>query len=100
MHTANLQFGGLHETNGIYLVKLGDTYTLRVVSRVKPLYVTAAVAPRPPAGVHDWFHRTGTRDGVPVWTLRVYLHTYLSKFPAWNLGIKIGDKTQVLKIRT
>lgn len=100
VHTATLQFGGLDETKGIYLVKLGSTYTLRVVSRTKPLYVTAAVAPQPPAGIHDWFHRTGTRDGVPIWTLRVYLHTYLSEFPAWNLGIKIGDKTQVLKIRT
>jgi hypothetical protein len=100
VHIADLQIGGLQAAKGIYLVKLGNAYTLRVASRIRPLYVTAAVAPQPPAGTHDWFHRTGTSQGLPVWTLRLYLHTYLSRFPAWNLGIKIGDKTQVLTIRT
>ncbi len=100
VHIAELQLGGLHKTDGIYIVKLGSTYTLRVASRTKPLYVTAAVAPQPPAGTHDWFHRTGSANGVPVWTLHLYLHTFLAEFPAWNLGIKIGDKTQVLTIRT
>jgi hypothetical protein len=100
VHTANLQFGGLHATHGTYLVKLRNAYTLRVASRTKPLYVSAAVAPQPPVGTHNWFRRAGSTRGVPVWTLRLYLHAYLSGFPAWNLGIRIGNKTRVLTIRT
>jgi hypothetical protein len=100
VHIAKLELGGLQPTHGVYVVKLGDEYTLRVASRTKPLYVTAAVAPQPPAGVHDWFHRAGSKHGIPVWTLRLFLHTYLSRFPVWNLGIKIGDKTHVVTIHT
>jgi hypothetical protein len=100
VHTAKLEFDGLHATHGIYLVKLGNDYTLRVASRTKPLYIDAAVAPQPPAGTHDWFHRTGSTHGIPVWTLHLYLHHYLSRFSTWDLGIRIGNQTQIITIRT
>jgi hypothetical protein len=100
VHSQRLELGGLRPANGVYIVKVGTTYTLRVASRIKPLYVTAAVAPLPPAGVHDWFHRSGSAHGIPIWTLRVYLETSLSGFPAWNIGIKIGNRVRVLTIHT
>lgn len=100
VHTAKLELGGLHATQGIYVVKLGNDYTLRVASHIKPLYIDAAVAPAPPAGTHDWFRRTGSSHGIPVWTLRVYLPAALSTFPAWNLGIRIGNQTRIVTIRT
>ena len=100
VHTAKLDLGGLRAPNGFYVVKLGSYYTLRVASRTKPLYVDAAVAPAPPAGTHDWFKRTGSSHGIPVWTLRVYLPSALSVFSAWDLGVRIGNRTQIITIRT
>jgi hypothetical protein len=100
VHTAKLELGGLRASKGIYVVKLGNDYMLRVASRIKPLYVDAAVAPSPPAGTHDWFVRAGSAHGIPVWTLRVYLPAALSRFAAWNLGIRVGDQTQIITIRT
>jgi hypothetical protein len=100
IHTAKLTFGALRPTHGVYPVKLGHEYTLRVASRTKPLYLSAAVAPRRPVERHDWFHRSGTRHGVSVWTLRIYLHRYLSVFPEWNLGIRIGSRTRIVTIKT
>jgi hypothetical protein len=100
VHTAKLELVGLHTTHGLYVVKLGNYYTLRVASRTKPRYVDAAVAPHPPAGTHDWFHRAGSIHGIPVWTLRVYLPSDLSLYPSWNIGIRIGNRTQIITIRT
>lgn len=100
VHTANLDLGGLQPTHGIYVVKLGDTYTLSVTSRSKPLYVDAAVAPQPPAGTHDWFRRSGETHGIPIWRLRVYLPEALGAFAAWNIGIHVGGRLDVLTIRT
>lgn len=104
VHIANQELGtgsgALHETHGVYHVTLGNDYTLRVVSRTKPLYVDAAVAPQRPVNAHDWFHRAGSTDGIPVWTMRLYLHRYLSGFRTWNIGIRIGKHTQILTIRT
>lgn len=104
VHTSDQELGtgsgALHETHGVYRVTLGNDYTLRVVSRTKPLYVDAAVAPQHPANAFDWFHRAGSTHGIPVWTMRLYLHRYLSGFHTWNIGIRIGDHTQILTIRT
>ena len=98
VRTESLSLSGLRNSSGAYVVKLGATYTLKVASRTKPLYVDAAVAPQLPSGVHDWFKRAGAEHGIPVWSLRLYLHTYLSGFTTWNLGIRIGSRTQILKI--
>lgn len=94
-----LSFSGLPHTDGAYVVKPGHAYTLKVASRTKPLYVDAAVAPQALSGVHDWFKRAGTENHIPVWGLKVYLHTYLSGFTTWNLGVRIGAKTKILTIK-
>jgi YVTN family beta-propeller protein len=98
--TTAVRLTGLRESHGVFVVKLGDTYTFEVASRTEPLYVDAAVAPRAPYGTHAWFKRAGTLHGMPLWKLPVYLPAGLADFRLWRIGIAIGTKLRVITIQT
>jgi YVTN family beta-propeller protein len=83
-------------TSGAFPVKAGHTYTIVVVgSALRPTYIDAAVYPRTPSGTDHAFHAAGYHR----WTLGVTMTPSLRSHTYWNIGVKIGASTQVLKIR-
>ncbi|MGH3266621.1 MAG: hypothetical protein ACRDNS_32075, partial [Trebonia sp.] len=100
VHIVDLELGRRSATHGIYRVRPDGHYTLRVASSTRPLYTGVAAAPRIPTAVHTRLHRSGSVRGVPVWTLQLHLRKSLSRSSTWNLGVRIGGRTQILRIRT
>jgi hypothetical protein len=87
---------GAHRSGGAFAVRSGSTYTLVVTGTAhRPVYYDAALAPhRPvqrdkaflPAGHHRWALGVSMTPGM-----RVGSH--------WNLGVKIGKKMVIVKVR-
>lgn len=90
---------GLAAKNGVYDVRLGNSYTLVVVGGPRPRYVDAAVAPNPPAGLDAFFRHDGTVNGKPRWVINVTITANMGHTTLWNLGVLQGGKLHVVKVR-
>ncbi|MDE3131105.1 MAG: PKD domain-containing protein [Acidobacteriota bacterium] len=90
---------GVKRVNGRYNVSAPGFYQLTLLSRTRPYYVDAAVAPHQPGGGGSWFYRDGSQAGEPRWEIHFALRQSLAIFQLWNVGIRIGGKLYVVPLR-
>lgn len=90
---------GATESGGRYNVKIGRTYKLTVISKIRPVYVYAAVDPLGPLGGYAPFEPDGSVNGTPRWTFYFYLSSKLADFHYWAVGAKVGSKVYVIQLR-
>lgn len=86
---------GASYSNGMYTVKAGRTYTMLAVAGSQPRYVDAMPYPKAPRGLDNKFYKTGANR----WALGVTFSSSMVKQQYWNIGMKVGSKTQVLKVK-
>ena len=95
------KFQGFNPVHGSsYVLPLGRTYQVVVLSHARPTYVYGAPAGARPAGGDVPLRRDGTVHGLPRWKMTVRLPNALNDFPYWNIGVSIGKHTYVLSVRT
>ena len=90
---------GVKRVNGRYNVNAPGYYQLTMLSRGRPYYVDAAVAPNQPSGGGAWFYRDGSSGGQPQWEIHFEIKQSLDVFQLWNIGIRLGDKLYVVPLR-
>jgi PKD repeat protein len=90
---------GVKRVNGRYNVDAPGYYQLTMLSRSRPYYVDAAVAPNQPSGGGAWFYRDGSSGGEPQWEIHFEIKQSLDVFQLWNIGIRLGDKLYVVPLR-
>ena len=78
--------------NGTFQVKAGKAYSLVVHAASRPRYVDAAVAPRHPAGLDNYFKKIGP----DTWAITVTMPG--GKGLTWNLGVKIGSHVHDVRV--
>lgn len=83
-----------------YVVPFGRNYEIVIASAQRPLYVYAGPVPVQPAGGNVPFQRDGSFKGLPRWKFVVDLPNALRDFPAWNLGVRIGGRLDVITVRS
>ncbi len=81
-------------SKGTYRVKAGHTYTMLAAATSQPRYVDAMPYPKAPRGLDNKFHKTGPNR----WALGVTFGSAMVHQRYWNIGIRVGGKTQVLKV--
>jgi hypothetical protein len=92
--TSVVTLDGATFRDGAYDVKRGRTYTLVVMAGSRPTYYQAEVAPRTPRKAGGLMRPAGRGRyalGVTMKDLRG--RTY------WNLGVKVGKKMYVVRVR-
>ncbi len=95
----SISIAPLSASNGRYNVKTSGYYTLVIVSKQRPAYVDAAVAPQLPSGGNNPLYPDGTVNGTPRWRIVFYIAPNLAHFQDWNVGVRIGGKLYILKLR-
>jgi hypothetical protein len=86
---------------GVYEVTPGHAYRLEVISTTRPTYFNAAVAPEAPTPPQDrYFTRTGSIDGVPVWSTPINITTGFGRYPSWTIAIQLGSAHTAITLRT
>ncbi|WP_200961252.1 S-layer family protein [Phycicoccus sp. Soil802] len=82
-------------SNGMYVVHPGRTYTMLAAATSQPRYVDAMPYPKAPRGLDNKFYWTGTNR----WALGVTFSTVMLHQRTWNIGMRVGDRTQVLTVQ-
>ena len=86
---------GASYSNGMYTVRAGHTYTMLAVAKSQPRYVDAMPYPKAPRGLDNKFVWTGPNR----WALGVTFSSAMVKHRYWNIGMRVGTQTQVLKVQ-
>jgi hypothetical protein len=86
---------GARYDRGAFDVRVGHAYTLITHAAHRPRYYDAAVSPRRPRRADNLFHRAGAGR----WAIGVRVDRGMRSHPLWNVGIKIGDRMYVIRIR-
>ena len=87
---------GAHQSGGVFSVTSGRTYTLVVKgSATRPVYYDAALAPHRPVQRDKAFLPAGHHR----WALGVTMAPHMDSHSRWNLGVKIGGKLLIVKVR-
>ncbi len=86
-------------TNGRYNVHLSGEYKLTVVSKTRPAYVDAAVAPNQPSGGNTQLFPDGTVNGIPRWYIEFHITPDLSHFQNWNVGVQVDATLYLVRLR-
>lgn len=89
---------GVPTRGGVPQVRQGKSYTMVVISKQRPRYVNAAVSPQQPSGLSTEFIRAGTVNGIPRWVLGVTFARGMADRGDWNIGVRTGTRTVVLKV--
>ncbi len=90
---------GVRRVNGRYNVNAPGYYEITLLSKDRPYYVDAAVAPNQPAGGGAWFYPDGSSNGVSRWEIHFELQQSLATYQLWNVGIRIDGKLYVAPLR-
>jgi hypothetical protein len=85
-------------TNGRYNVHVSGEYKLTVVSKTRPAYVDAAVAPNQPSGGNTQLFPDGTVNGTPRWYIEFHITPDLSHFQDWNVGVQVGGTLYLVRL--
>jgi hypothetical protein len=94
-----IQVAPVSTTNGRYDVHVSGEYKLTVVSKTRPAYVDAAVAPNQPSGGNTQLFPDGTVNGTPRWYIEFHITPDLSHFQDWNVGVQIGSTLYLVRLR-
>ncbi len=90
-----IYFTGVRHVNGVFQVPAGRSYTLVVAdSPLRPVYYTAAVAPRTPGPANKAFQKVGPNR----WALGITIDPGMRAADRWNVGVKIGAKLHIVKL--
>jgi hypothetical protein len=92
--------GATPRGGGSYGVTPGQSYTLEVLSRTRPEYLNAAPSPLGPTGPNAYFTRAGSIGGTPLWRVTVRITAAFARFPAWNIGVRVGGATTLVRLIT
>ena len=92
--TRGAWLGGASFSGGAFQVRARHTYTLVVLSVTRPVYYSAAPAPRAP------FQRSVglRRAGHHRWALGVTMTTSMRPAHNWNLGVRIGHVLHKVRV--
>jgi hypothetical protein len=82
-------------SKGMYTVHAGRTYTMLAAATSRPRYVDAMPYPKAPRGLDNWFIKTGTNR----WALGVTFSKAMLHQRYWNIGMRVGGQTQVIKVQ-
>ncbi|SDP58912.1 Ig-like domain (group 3) [Pedococcus dokdonensis] len=93
--TSTFVIQGATYSNGAYVVRAGRTYTMLGAATSQPRYVDAMPYPKAPRGLDNRFYKTGPNR----WALGVTFSGSMVKQQYWNIGMKVGSRTQVLKVK-
>jgi len=94
-HVSDFVIQGASFSNGAYVVHAGRTYTMLAAAKSQPRYVDAMPCPRAPRGLDNKFIWTGPNR----WALGVTFSSAMVKQRYWNIGMRVGSQTQVLKVQ-
>jgi hypothetical protein len=87
---------GAHRSGGVFAVRGGSSYTLVVTGTAhRPVYYDAALAPHRPVQRDRAFLPAGHHR----WALGVSMTPGMRAGSHWNLGVKIGQKMVIVKVR-
>lgn len=81
--------------SGSYQVRTGRTYTLVVTSKERPRYLVATKAPGKPRVAGARLYKVG-KDR---WAIGVIFDSAMRHTKNWRIGVKVGKRTEVLRIR-
>lgn len=92
---------GARLSDGAFVVRAGNTYTLVVTTagKVAPRYYYAAVAGRRPGPSGPLMHAAGVSGGRHVWTLPVSINRAMARHPSWVLGVKADGSFRLVPLR-
>jgi hypothetical protein len=93
----NVSGGSLINTD-YWSVTPGHSYVLQVMQRAKPTYLDAAPGTVSPTGPYDYFTRTGTVDGIPIWSVSLDINQGFAHFGSWTVGIQTGSSVRRIKL--
>ncbi len=94
-----IQVSPVSTTGGHFNVRITDTYRLTVVSPEHPFYVDAAVAPNLPGNGTTALFPDGSVNGIPRWYVLFNITPNLINFQYWNVGVQIGSKLYLVRLR-
>jgi hypothetical protein len=86
--------------NESYAVTPGHSYVLEVLAKTKPTYLDAAPSPLGPTPPHAYFARDGSIAGTPLWRVTVRITPGFARFREWTIGVRIGGRTNLLRLLT
>lgn len=86
---------GATYSKGMYTVHAGRTYTMLAAATSQPRYVDAMPYPKAPRGLDNKFVKTGTNR----WALGVTFKSAMLHQRYWNIGMRVGGQTQVIKVQ-
>lgn len=90
-----IYFTGVERVGGVLQVRAGRSYTLVVAdSPLRPVFYTAAVAPRMPGPANKAFRKVGPNR----WALGITIDAGMRAAERWNVGVRIGAKMHVVKL--
>jgi hypothetical protein len=94
-----IQVSPVTTTGGHFNVHITDTYRLTVISQQQPSYVDAAVVPNLPGHGTTALFREGSVNGTPRWYVLFNITPNLINFQYWNVGVRIGSTTYLVRLR-